>query len=645
MKLSIEKVKSIDSSDIYESIFSNINDIYYSFSFLEISVDDFKKIVISEIDASKKTYKGSSDYITFIRPNIYNRLNEETTKALNSKDSYKVMNNYINDKVKNTNKYDNAVMKFNVMNSFLNSIDVFLSLDVITALINNNMIFANLLKLIVDKNIYSITKGNLENIFDNNEFLITSIELYCSLYGIEIKENEDYSFINQNSKDMDSLGSYLREISTKPLLTPDEERELANKVAKGDINAKNEFIERNLKLVVSIAKRYVDTGLSLLDLIQDGNIGLITAVERYNPDMGYKFSTYATWWIRQAITREIANKGRNIRLPVHLYEKLKLYKSTYINLLKTLGREPLKEEIAKAMNISAVEVGKLASYQSDTVSLNATVGEDKESELEEFVPDNSDPIEDTIVNTSLIEAVRNLLSDVNLSDKEVKILMLRFGFDNNEPMTLEKTGEVFGVTRERVRQIEAKAIKKIRRSRYIRDLAVFMNNPDKALENITTYRDAYKTSTSSRAFLRESVEEVRSITEKNNAKNKKTINTIYCYLNEYPKEKIDEVISKLSNEEKELIRLRYGDDLENPIKTQMTTYERNKFYSRLIPKIRKMLGNPNYVPTSHNVTKRSTKEEMMEKENISLENKADSESKEKSVSLSLKMSSINRRKK
>ncbi len=261
----------------------------------------------------------------------------------------------------------------------------------------------------------------------------------------------------------DSVRLYLREIGKIPLLNPQQELELAYKVVAGDKRAKDKMAEANMRLVVSIAKRYVGRGLDLLDLIQEGNTGLLRAVEKFDPDKGFKFSTYATWWIRQAITRAIADQARTIRIPVHMVETINKLLRTQRRLTQELNREPTNEEIAKAMEIDVDKVEHIMKIKQDISSLDASVRDDEEdSVLGDFIEDE-DTIspEESATNQLLKEHVKDMLGA--LSEREQKILKLRFGLEDGRSHTLEEVGQEFNVTRERIRQIEAKALAKLRK--------------------------------------------------------------------------------------------------------------------------------------------------------------------------------------
>ncbi len=269
----------------------------------------------------------------------------------------------------------------------------------------------------------------------------------------------------------DPVRMYLKEIGKVNLLTADEEIELAKRMEQGDEEAKKRLAEANLRLVVSIAKRYVGRGMLFLDLIQEGNLGLIKAVEKFDYRKGYKFSTYATWWIRQAITRAIADQARTIRIPVHMVETINKLIRVSRQLLQELGREPSPEEIAKEMDMSVDRVREILKISQEPVSLETPIGEEEDSHLGDFIQDDNVPVPaDAAAFTLLKEQLVEVLS--TLTDREQKVLRLRFGLDDGRARTLEEVGKEFNVTRERIRQIEAKALRKLRhpsRSRKLKD--------------------------------------------------------------------------------------------------------------------------------------------------------------------------------
>ncbi|MGL4607195.1 MAG: RNA polymerase sigma factor RpoD [Eubacteriaceae bacterium] len=339
------------------------------------------------------------------------------------------------------------------------------------------------------------TKGSLNN-QDFEECLekvdldpeeIDSIYMYLQKEGVEVSFTdldlealEAAEIEEENRKEMELADSvsvndpvrlYLKEIGKVPLLTGDEEMILARRMEAGDDSAKKELAEANLRLVVSIAKRYVGRGMSFLDLIQEGNLGLIKAVEKFDYTKGFKFSTYATWWIRQAITRAIADQARTIRIPVHMVETINKLIRVSRQLLQEYGREPTPAEIGKEMGFSEEKVREIQKIAQDPVSLETPIGEEEDSHLGDFIPDEDAPAPAEAASYALLK--EQLIEVLNtLTEREEKVLRLRFGLDDGRARTLEEVGKEFNVTRERIRQIEAKALRKLRhpsRSKKLKD--------------------------------------------------------------------------------------------------------------------------------------------------------------------------------
>ena len=298
------------------------------------------------------------------------------------------------------------------------------------------------------------------------------------LEGEEEFSDEDLAITAENVDAFadDSVRLYLREIGKIPLLTPEEEADLAQRIVKGDKKAKDKMVESNMRLVVSIAKRYGGRGLDFLDLIQEGNTGLLRAVDKFDPEKGFKFSTYATWWVRQAITRAIADQARTIRIPVHMVETINKVLRTTRKLTAELNREPTNEEIAKELDMEPEKVDYVMRIKQDIASLDASVGregDDEDSVLGDFVEDEErDSPEDSAANQILKEQLSEIIA--TLTDREQKIIRLRFGIGGGRPHTLEEVGNEFDVTRERIRQIEAKALSKLRKNKDTKKLHEYL---------------------------------------------------------------------------------------------------------------------------------------------------------------------------
>ena len=336
-----------------------------------------------------------------------------------------------------------------------------------------------------------LTTKEITDVLDELDFdtdQLASIISSCEQLNIEIVDDSvaddvlnDYDLNMSDDLEMtlstegiaidDPVKIYLKEIGRVPLLSPDEETELAKRMAEGDSYAKKRLSEANLRLVVSIAKKYVGRGMQFLDLIQEGNLGLLKAVEKFDYTKGFKFSTYATWWIRQAITRAIADQARTIRIPVHMVETITKVKKVSSQLLHETGHDPSAEEIADKLEMPAERVREIMRIAQDPVSLETPIGEEEDSHLGDFIPDDDAPAPADAASLMLLkEQLNEVLS--TLTDREAKVLRLRFGLEDGRSRTLEEVGKEFDVTRERIRQIEAKALRKLRhpsRSKKVKD--------------------------------------------------------------------------------------------------------------------------------------------------------------------------------
>ena len=434
-------------------------------------------------------YDGNISYDDFLTKQIRIALSEKIKEILlDPQTSYKIIDSYICLKIKPKKDLSIVIKQFEKIDLFFKTYEYIPSLDLLIDLYKNNKIFSNMIKVIFEHYKTEIVDGKLDTLFNNN-LLVDAINAYCILIGIEIKEEETSSEIINPYSDYPISNSeyfYLKEISREPLLTREEEIDLAKKMEQGDLEARNILIERNLRLVVSIAKKYLGRGLPFLDLIQAGNEGLIKAVDKYDLTKETKLATYATWRIRQSIGRTIEDTSRNIRIPVHIYEQLPSFKRTSAELEQELGREPRIEEIASRMNIPLSTAKVLYNAQFDTLSIHTPISDEKEIEIGYFLPDPSESPEKAAIRKLLQEDVRKLLEKY-LTKQEMDILLLR-----NEGMTLEKISTIYGVTSQRISQIEKKALKIIILSRDVKLYAEYMEDPNQALASLYEKRKKYR---------------------------------------------------------------------------------------------------------------------------------------------------------
>ncbi len=574
-------LKEMDSREIFESLKESINDVFQKFQYTEISKQDYYRIVLNEIFASKQTYKGDIPYSDFLVKRISKSLIDVSKNITRTPElKFKVINNYINQEFASVLAIDDLIKHFDSLSYILETYDYIPDSRSLERLINENFVFNTMIQSIVNHYYSQITSGNLESTFDN-ELLMFSIEVYCSINDIEIKRENFEHILNDSSFINDSFKAYIHEISKIPLLTSEEEKELAKKIATGDQEAKNKFIECNLRLVVSIAKRYVNRGLPLLDLIQEGNFGLMTAIEKFDPDKDFRFSSFAFYWIRQAITRAIVNMGRNVRIPVSMYQKINLYRNTINILMERLNRKPTLEEIANEMKLPVSNIVSIYQASNPEMSINCVVGEDNDTEMLNLIPSLDDSVEDVAIRRLLRYDIKKLFEKSNLTEMEINVLSLRYGLCGQKPLSLSKIGKQYNCTREWVRQVESRALLKLRDSSYIKELAIYAQRPDEALKNMGKGEFAMK--------------------------------GIYKYLKDYTKEQIDEMLTKLFDEDIELLKLKFGDDFSENEKKQLSKTEACRFYYVLVPKMKRIMSDPTYVP--RNKRNKPKNKESIEKDN------------------------------
>lgn len=393
------------------------------------------------------------------------KVTDKDTKQTTKATSENIMNSdqmkvHLDNLVDMAKKNDNTLIDTEIVNYFVGKPDIELNTDMMTKIFDY-----------LDEHHVAV----LSETEEDDEILDDMILENAEDADIDI-EKIDLSVPDGVSIE-DPVRMYLKEIGKVPLLTAEEEIELAKRMEAGDEKAKQKLAEANLRLVVSIAKRYVGRGMLFLDLIQEGNLGLIKAVEKFDYEKGYKFSTYATWWIRQAITRAIADQARTIRIPVHMVETINKLIRESRQLLQELGREPLPEEIAERMGISVERVREILKISQEPVSLETPIGEEEDSHLGDFIQDQNVPVPAEAAASNLLRDQLNEVLDT-LTEREQKVLRLRFGMDDGRARTLEEVGKEFQVTRERIRQIEAKALRRLRHPSKSRKLKDYLDAND-----------------------------------------------------------------------------------------------------------------------------------------------------------------------
>lgn len=580
MKLGLDQIKKLNTKEIAESLTAEIDKIYSSISYIGMNKKAFYELVQKEITKSKKDYSGNIDYIEYITNKIQQELIKQIIKMLADTDTaVQIINNYANLYLSNDITNNSAIKNLYKLDKLFETYNYIPSPDVLLKLLESNEIISSSVTIIFNKYKNVIISGNLEKVFDTTT-IIQLVEAYLIMNNIEIKEEPENKEEETDNDYMtaDDVKMYLQEISRIPLLTPEEERYLAKRISQGDMAAREKFIESNLRLVVKMAKKYVDRGLALLDLIQEGNTGLIIAADRFDVKRNTRFSTYATSWIRQAITRAITDKGRNIRISSHLYYKMAKYRKIESILENELHRKPTTKEIAKRMGITETQAENIVTWQNDTLSMNYTSNDDEDNKLEEIISSQDDGPETIAFTNDMQKEVRQILDECSsLTPNERTVIIKRFGLEDNISLTLEETGKIIGVSRERTRQIEEKALTKLRSFHKTRRLAAYTQYPDKSLEvlNDSPKKDSSKSDK----------------TSKSNSTNSSTrkLPTIYDYFKYNTKEQVNSVISRLSIEEQHLVRLRFGNDLNNPSISELNDEGKIRFYQIVVPKMKRML--------------------------------------------------------
>ena len=546
--------------------------MYEKYAFI-FSKEEYDEISLKVIDKIKEETIENLDLVFLENLDLY--VNTYLSKLYNNKKKFiEVVSKFINKNIKMKDSYDSCLKEINKLIIFFNKLNVAYNLNFFIELIKSNSILSSILNIIVQE------KAK----FINDDLLLSLIEAYCILNNIKIKE-VDYSSSN-NSQVNDPFRMYLNDIE-RPILSEELEKVLLIEIKKGNKDARQLFIESNLRLVVSVAKKYTLSNLELLDLIQEGNIGLIKAVDRFDLSQNLRFSTYAVYWIKQAIVRALKNKSRSIRIPVYLQDSFSNFQKVYISLSDQLGRKPTYQEIAENMQISlfqAESLVKLISGEHNIISLDDHINNEEENfDYKSLLIDPNTDIENDLETKEFKTDITNMLEQCGLSKKEIVVILLRYGFYDGEEKNLEEISNILKVSRERARQLEAIAIKKISTSSYIDKFAVYMCNSKQASYNLERARFFYYTNhdcSKKKIYGNKTIEQQLSEVE----------NTIYSYFKDYSGEEMVSMLKMLPDDDRKILVSRYGLDLSKPLTYDNFDANVSKvFYERTLPLMNQIL--------------------------------------------------------
>lgn len=582
MEITIDTINKLSIDDIYNILSPFFNKTYKKFSFVNMTEEEYDLIVRKSILESISAYDGSGDYKKYILRRISKNILTKIQEDINDPSkSFNIINGYINQEFSKNIDYDNAINSFNKLESFLELCNFILSTDIIEKLVSENTLIMKLLNAIFEMDRDEIVNGKFDESY--SELIVSFIEIYCKKNNIKIKEVElKYEDIGAFAS-QDSTSIYLKEIQNYGRYSKEEELEIITRIKNGDIKARNEFLEQNLRLVVSIAKKYQGRNIPLIDLIQEGNIGLMKALDEFDINKGCKFSTYATNWITAFIRRYIADKGRNIRLPVNFYYEISNFMKIKNRLERELGREPNILELARKTGKDKDTILRYFAYLNDTKSLDDKVGEKEDTDFSYFIPSKDESLEKSAIKKDLSTRMSELLKECNLNEKEIDVLSSRYGLNGIDVLTLEEIGQKYGVTRERIRQIETRALKKIRNSTHVKKFADFTDDPVYAMNNLMKMREAY--SINPYSFKKNII----SKDEDNNIKGKSK--NIYDIFREqgYSEQELTRAINSLPENEVEMLKSIYGADFTKIPTVTLSKEEKTKLYSVIFTKIRRKI--------------------------------------------------------
>ena len=471
--IDFKETEKYKTPEILDYLLPVIDNIYKKYEYLEIPQEDYYKSILKIIDSSRKSYDGKVAYEEYLKKQILMEMSKEVKKRLrDSKTLNEVINNYININFAPVDNYKDALKNLYGLNNFFGKHDYLPDIKLLRDLFNKNDAFSSTIDLVFKHYRVEVCKGNSDKIF-GSDAITSMMETYCRLNNIEIKDS--YEEIG-DTRVSNSVTMYLNEIGQIPLLSLEEEKVVARQVALGDEKARELLINSNLRLVVSVAKKFTNMGVPFLDLIQYGNEGLIKAVQLYDVNKGYKFSTYATSLVKQAIIKGVSNSDMIIRLPLSMKKRVNKLVKVKNKLGMELGREPTDKEVAAIMGISVDKVREALELPS-TFSINMTVNEDGNCEMGDLIPDENVDVEETVIAREMGPKFKEAFENSDLTDREKYVLIFRYGLDGNDPKTMEEIGKKFNVTRERIAQIEQKALGKLRLGSFA-DYRSYINDDD-----------------------------------------------------------------------------------------------------------------------------------------------------------------------
>lgn len=563
-----------------------INSFYPTISWLGITKEEL-------IDLASNSGIDFNSRIEIVRKEINELLKEKIQVLLNDDHyAYDVITKYIESLVDNYSQ-EEVVDLFKDLDKFFKKYDYIPNKQVLGKLFKDNVLFLNMVKMI-DKECGDSSE-ECKEIIDNPSLMLI-LEAYYELYN---KKYADYHELLKSNDFPDSLIFYLKEIEKFPLLSFQEEQELYKKIYAGDKLAKEKMINSNLKLVVSVAARYRNRGLSFSDLIQEGNIGLIKAIDYFDASRGYKFSTYAWQWIRQYIGRAVGDQGRNIRIPVHVYEKVAKYRKQKAILTTILDREPTMDEMANRMEVDIKQIEQYESLLNDTISLNTIINEEDDTELQCFIS-SGNTVEDEVINKSLRKQLAISFIKAGLTDREKDILMYRFGLVDGRCWTLEEVGKKFNVTRERIRQLEVKAIKKLRNPKVTKQLLDYTSNIKLAASNVGLDL--------TNGIIKKDRENIKE-PKKTRKGRKKKFHSAYGYFEGYSEEEINKALARLNERDNKIFN-DYDKSFLPGSECPKELY--SDFLNMVRPKLTRCLEDPDYVPIYRQPRKQAIKKPIQE---------------------------------